>query len=134
MAQQQINQSIEQSRMQAASTSDQLRMQIEVMKNEADNHQKQTTELLKNRDDNETKLMLEQMKAQLDTAMSAPKEQQMDLTPQLKELTSALDTISKQRTDDALTEVMLGLRATVEQLSRPKMLIKDANGRTIGVQ
>jgi hypothetical protein len=135
----QFNQFIEQLRAKQDSDAQQLKAQVELMKNEHDNHQKQMTELLKNRDDNETKILIEQMSKQLEAfsqsqAQQPSTEPKVDLTPQLKELTSVLDQMNNQRTNDALTEVMQGLRATIEQLGRPKMLIKDAQGKTIGVQ
>lgn len=134
----QFDQFIEQLRAKQDREAEELRAQVEMMKNQHDNHQKQVTELLKNRDDNETKLIIEQIKGQLDSMaqsqQQAPSEPQIDLTPQIKELTKVLDQMNNQRTNDALTEVMQGLRATIQQMSRPKMLIKDAQGKTIGVQ
>lgn len=134
----QFRQFIEQMRLTREADAEQVRNQIEIMKNEQDNHQKQMTELLKNRDDNETKVLIEEMKAQL-TSMSeraaAPtQEKQPDFGPQLKELTMVLDQMGKQQTNDALSEVMNGLRATIEHLGRPKMIIRDAQGRAQGVQ
>jgi hypothetical protein len=136
---QQFDQFIEQLRIKQESDAEQLRSQVELMKNEHDNHQKQMTELLMNRDDNETKILIEQMSKQLEAFSQSQTQQsstepKIDLTPQLKELNSVLDQMNNQRTNDALTEVMQGLRATIEQLGRPKMLIKDALGKTIGVQ
>lgn len=133
----QFDQFIEQLRAKQDRESEQLRAQVEMMKNQHDNHQKQVTELLKNRDDNETKLIIEQIKGQLDSMaqsqQQAPPEPQIDLTPQIKELTKVLDQMNNQRTNDALTEVMQGLRATVEQLSRPKTIIRDQSGRAQGI-
>jgi len=133
----QFDQFIEQLRAKQDRESEQLRAQVEMMKNQHDNHQKQVTELLKNRDDNETKLIIEQIKGQLDSMaqsqQQAPSEPQIDLTPQIKELTKVLDQMNNQRTNDALTEVMQGLRATVEQLSRPKTIIRDQSGRAQGI-
>ena len=106
-----------------------------MMKNEQDNHQKQMTELIKNRDDNETKLLIERLKVELAPVQSSEgKLQSPDLTPQLQQLNATLDQIGKQQTNEALMEVMNGLRATVEQLGRPKMIIRDAQGRAQGVQ
>lgn len=113
---------------------------VEMLKNEQDNHQKQMTELLKNRDDNDTKMAIAQMQEQLSsmqaTMKEAPssKDAQPDLAPQLKQLQDALDSINKQQTNDALSSVMEGLKATIEQLNRPKMIIKDAQGKAIGIQ
>lgn len=137
--QQQFDQHMEQQRLSQESQIEQLKQQIEVMNNTADNRQKQMTELLKNRDDNETKIIIEQMTQQLTAfsekqATAAPQEKQVDLTPQLQQLNQTLDQLGKQQTNDALVEVMNGLRATVEHLGRPKMLIKDQQGKTLGIQ
>lgn len=134
-ASQQFEQQTAQLRVQADMQVQSLKQEIEMMKNEADNHQRQTTELLKNRDDNQTKLFIEQMKAELNTmAQPSQSSQPMpDLTPQLRQLTQVLDQMGKQRTDDALTEVMTGLRATIEQLNRPKTIIRDQSGRAQGI-
>ena len=134
----QFRQFIEQMRLTREAEAEQVRNQIEIMKNEQDNHQKQMTELLKNRDDNETKVLIEEMKAQLasmsERAAAPAQEKQPDFGPQLKELTMVLDQMGKQQTNDALSEVMNGLRATIEHLGRPKMIIRDAQGRAQGVQ
>lgn len=129
---------IAQMREDRESSSHQLQAQVELIKNEQDNHRAQVVDLLKNRDDNETKVLIEQMKNQLEsmaTQETSPRsEPQIDLTPQLQQLNATLDQIGKQQTNDALAEVMNGLRATIEHLGRPKMIIRDAQGKTIGVQ
>ena len=132
---QQFQQYIDQMRVQSEAETNNARQQIELMKNEQDNHQKQMTELLKNRDDNDTKKIIEQMKIEMSSMIQPQaKEQAPDLAPQLQQLNATLDQIGKQQTNDALVEVMNGLRATVEQLGRPKMIIRDAQGRAQGVQ
>lgn len=135
-ASQQFEQQTAQLRVQADMQVQSLKQEIEMMKNEADNHQRQTTELLKNRDDNQTKLLIEQMKAELNTIVqpSQPSQPMPDLTPQLQQLTQVLDQMGRQKTDDALTEVMMGLRATIASLNKPKMLIRDAQGKAQGIQ
>lgn len=126
---------MEQLRAKQESDSEMLQAKIEMMKNEQDNHQKQMTELIKNRDDNETQLLIERLKVELAPVQSSEgKVQSPDLTPQLQQLNATLDQIGKQQTNEALMEVMNGLRATVEQLGRPKMIIRDAQGRAQGVQ
>ena len=127
---------IEQTKLEDERKAEALRNQVELMKNELDNHQKQMTELLKNRDDNETKVIIEQMSQQLTALTTKPEEgkEKVDFAPQLQELNRILDQMSKQRTDDALTEVMNGLRATVESLNKPKMIIRDQSGRAQGIQ
>lgn len=108
---------------------------IELQKNEADNHQHQTTELLKNRDDNETAIQLKLLELQQKVEAPPIPAEAPDFTPMLKEMQSMLGQIEKAKTNDALVTVVDGLRATMEQLGRPKMLIKDpSTGKTIGVQ
>jgi hypothetical protein len=110
-----------------------LSQQVEIMKNEQDNRQHQMTELLKNRDDNQTQIIIEKLKQSMaEIAPSA--EPAPDMGPQLKELQSALDRISQDKTHDALTSVMQGLQETMKQLSAPKMLIRDAQGKAQGIQ
>jgi len=125
---------ITQTELQQKDRSDQLRVQMEMMRNEQDNHQKQMTELLKNRDDNETKKFIEQMKQELSSLPQQTAPQQPDLAPQLQQLNMMLNHLGSQQTNEALTSVMDGLRATVETLNKPKMLIKGPDGKTIGVQ
>jgi len=134
-AAQQVQMQLDQMRIQLERERDQAKQQIDLMKNEQDNHQKQMTELLKNRDDNETHKIIEEMKLQMSQMVQpAAKEPSVDLAPQLQQLNATLDQIGKQQTNEALMEVMNGLRATVEQLGRPKMIIRDAQGRAQGVQ
>jgi hypothetical protein len=106
---------------------------IELQKNEADNHQHQMTELLKNRDDNETAIQTKLLELQAQV-QNAPAPEAPDFTPMLKEMQTMLGQIEKAKTNDALVTVVDGLRATMEQLGRPKMIIKDANGKPIGIQ
>lgn len=138
--QQQFDQYIEQQRMSQESQIAQLTQRVEMMNNEADNRQKQMTELLKNRDDNETKVLIEEMKGHLTsmqetmTQKGGRETQPPDLTPQLHQMQQYLDQIGKQQTNDALTSVMDGLRATIETLNKPKMIIRDAQGKAQGIQ
>ena len=135
-AQQQFENYISQMQLQQEDRNKQLVAQVEMMRNEQDNHQKQMTELLKNRDDNDTKMMIEEMKAQLNQMQQKPVETEKtpDMTPMLKELQMTLDQLGKQQTNDALAEVMNGLRATIEHLGKPKMIIRDQAGRAAGIQ
>lgn len=131
----QFDRFIEQAQLQMADGHQKMQAQLDLMKNDSDNHQKQVTELLKNRDDNDTKKLIEEMKLQLtslsetQTSANAP-----DISGQLNQLTQVLDQVGKQQTNDALAEVMNGLRATIEHLGKPKMIIRDAQGKAQGIQ
>jgi DNA repair exonuclease SbcCD ATPase subunit len=140
-ARQQFTQFMEQMRVQLQQQSEQSSQRIEMMKNEADNHQKQVTELLKNRDDNDTKYRIEMQKLMGDihAQMNAPKENTQesaapDMSPQLEKLQAVLDQMGKQQTNDALSSVMEGLKATIETLNRPKTIVRDAQGKAQGIQ
>lgn len=136
-AQQQFDNQLEQIRLQSEMRAESQRQEVELMKNQMDNHQKQMTELIKNRDDNETKILIERMGAQLNSLSEKQESQpaqQLDLTPQLQELNRTLDQLGKQQTNDALAEVMNGLRATIQTLNKPKMIIRDAQGNAQGIQ
>lgn len=61
----QFDQMIKTAELRQRNEIERLRMQVDAMNNERDNHQRQVTEVLKNRDDNETKLIVERMKAAL---------------------------------------------------------------------
>lgn len=115
---------------------DRLRFEkmIEMRKNDADNLQHQMTELLKNRDDNETAIQTKLMELQAQVSAPPPAAELPDFTPMMKQMQDMLGQIHAAKTNDALTTVVDGLRATMEHLGRPKMLIKDASGKTIGVQ
>lgn len=136
MSQQRFEQMMEAQQQQSDERVEQLKAQVQMLINEQDNKQHQITELLKNHEDNQTTIFVEQLKQALATtpALQAPTESPVDLTPQLKELTSMMDQLGKQRTDDALMSVVEGLRATVEHLGRPKTIVRDAQGKAQGIQ
>ena len=125
---------LETERAQREYEQDRFAKMIELQKNEADNQQHQMTELLKNRDDNETAIQLKLLELQQKVEAPAAPMEQPDFTPMLKEMQDMLGAIEKAKTNDALTSVVDGLRATMEQLNRPKMIIKDASGKAIGIQ
>lgn len=127
----QFDQRLEQTRFAAERQAEQLVNQVEMMKNEADNHQKQMTELLKNRDDNETKIAIEQMSQQLNSITETG---QVDITPHLEQMNELLTQIGKRETDNALASVMQGLQATIQTLNKPKTIIRDAQGKAQGIQ
>jgi hypothetical protein len=113
---------------------EELRQQVEMMKNDRDNEQRQMTELLKNRDDNQTSILIEQMKQAMGEMMpEAPVGQPQD-DGMLREMQRMLSEIEKAKTGDALTATMEGLRAMMEQLGRPKMIMMDEAGRPVGIQ
>ncbi len=115
----------------------QMQEQLKVFMNEQDNKQHQMTELLKNADDNRTQLMIAKMREEIGAMMSSrdtESSSQTDLGPQLQQLTSTLDQLGKQQTNDALASVMDGLRATIQSLNKPKTVVRDQQNRIIGVQ
>lgn len=126
---------LEVERMQREDDRAQFAQMMELRKNESDNQQHQMTELLKNRDDNETAIQLKLLELQQKVEAPPAPAEAPDFTPMLKEMQDMLGAIEKAKTNDALVTVVDGLRATMEQLGRPKMLIKDpTTGKTIGVQ
>lgn len=127
-AEAQFEQQMSQLEFKSNDEAEKMRQQVELMKNQQDNHQKQMTELIKNKDDNETKMMLEQIKSQLSEKSQGP-----DLTPQLQDLNVALTAIGQNKTNEALSEVMNGLRATIETMNRPKTIIRDESGKAQGI-
>lgn len=132
--QQQFDQYIEQITVESNNRAEEMRQQIELMNNQSDNHQKQITELLKNRDDNETKIAIEQMSQRLNAMSEQAPPEQVDITPHLQELNATLSQMGKDQTSNALGEVMNGLRATIETLNKPKIIIRDAQGKAQGIQ
>jgi len=108
---------------------EQLRAQIELMKNDADNEQHQMTELMKNYQDNVTQLQIALQKVTDGISSSTP-----DFAPQVEQLNQLLATVEKAKTQDALGTMMQGLQAVVQSLNRPKMIIEDETGRAIGIQ
>lgn len=133
-SQQQFDNYIEQIKVQSEAEAKANKDQVELLKNEMDNHQKQMTELLKNRDDNETKIAIEQMSQQLNAMTEQAPQEPVDLTPHLEQMNQILSQMGKDRTNDALGEVMNGLRATIETLNKPKTIVRDAQGKAQGIQ
>lgn len=114
----------------------QLKQQVELQKNEADNRQHQMTELLKNRDDNQTALMIAKLKEEMSaiTAQNGTMDTPRQDDGMLKEMQRMLGEIEKAKTNDALSATIEGLREMMGHLSRPKMIIEDANGKPVGIQ
>lgn len=107
---------------------EQLRQQVEIMKNDADNEQHQMTELLKNYQDNLTQMQIAMQKMRDDFSSGA------DLTPQVEQLNGMLMKVEQQRGQDALAAAIEGLRAVIETMNRPKTLIEDEQGRPVGTR
>lgn len=139
-AQQRFEQFMETQAVMAKQREDELNRQVELLRNEQNNQQHQMTELLKNHEDNQTERFIEQMKLQLQPlqtqvdSMSSGVATAPDLAPQMQQMTMMLDQLGKQQTNDALGSVIEGLRATMETLNKPKMLIRDQQGKAVGVQ
>lgn len=138
-SQAQFDQAMEQQRLALEEQSTRLTAQVDAMNNRADNQQKQMTELLKNRDDNDTKMKIamQQGFADLQSQLSqpaTPETPSVDLTPHIDKMQGMLDQIGRSKTDDALTAVVDGLRATIQTLQQPRrtVLEKDAQGKPVG--
>ena len=125
-------------KIQADQGAEQLRQQVEVMKNDADNKQHQMTELLKNRDDNETALQVKLLELQhsVESIRSTPVEAPSapDFSPMLKQMQDMLGQIEKAKTNDALTSLMQGMHGVMSHMSAPTEVIRDANGKAIGMR
>jgi hypothetical protein len=93
---------------------EQLRQQVEMMKNDADNKQSQITELLKNRDDNQTAILIERMKQEMSAMMPQQTEAPRQDDGMLKEMQRMLSEIEKAKTGDALTATVEALRTMME--------------------
>jgi len=90
--------------------SEQLRQQIEMMKNDRDNETHQITELLKNRDDNQTAVLIEQMKQMVSEAIPQQSVAPRQDDGMLQEMQRMLGEIEKAKTGDALTATIDALR------------------------
>lgn len=109
-----------------------MKQEVELMKNEADNKQKQMTEIVKNLQDNETQLQIALQSTRQELA--SVKETGPDFSPHVAQLNQMLSSVEKAKSQDALTTVVGGLQAVIEQMNRPKMIIEDANGKPVGIQ
>ena len=93
---------------------EELRQQVEMMKNDRNNEQHQITELLKNRDDNQTAVIIEQMKQAIAASQPQQVEQPRQDDSMLKEMQRMLGEIEKAKTGDALTATVDALRQMME--------------------
>jgi len=124
---------------QLRSQNDQLVQQIELVKNRADNDQKQMTELLKNHDDNETKREIEMMKnqmnamAQTQAAQAAPPAP-TDFTEQFQKMAEMLDSIGTKKLSEAIGPITSTLQVALEHLSAPAELVRDERGKAVGIR
>lgn len=112
--------------------SEELRQQVELMKNDRDNEQHQMTELIKNYQDNITQMQISLQKVSDD--VKAAGEAAPDFTPQVDQLNKMLASVEQAKGQDALVTVSQGLQAVIESLNRPKMIVEDENGRAIGIR
>jgi hypothetical protein len=144
--QQKFDQNMKQMRIMLEKSTAEATHQVELMKNEADNRQKQMTELMKNKDDNDTAILVEQMKQNLlsmqQTVTEALKGREesagaVDLAPIMQQLHSTLvQSQESQKQDDHRTAqkaILEGLQGIQQHLAAPKMIIKDEQGRPIGI-
>jgi hypothetical protein len=121
----QIAEMQEQSKLQI----EQLRQQVELLKNHEDNEQHKLTEIVKNHEDNLTQIQIALEKLRGDVGSVG-----VDFSPQIEQLNTMLATIEKAKSHETLSAVAEGIRGLLEQMTRPKMIIEDANGKPIGIQ
>lgn len=88
-----------------------LRQQVELMKNEADNEQKQTTDLIKNYQDNltQTQIALQQVSEKVENSVQALP----NFGSQVEQLNRVLADIERQKGRDAFGAVTQGLQVGV---------------------
>jgi superfamily II RNA helicase len=87
-------------REHAQKLSDELRAQVELMKNAQDNQQHQHTEIVKNLQDNYTQLQLAMEQGLTDVRNTLP--QSPDITPIIDQLNGMLAKVEQQKSSDAL--------------------------------
>jgi hypothetical protein len=101
-ARHELNKMTAQTQAQATQSTLQTKSQIDLMKNEQNNHQKQVTELLKNRDDNKTNMEIAQQKLAADLQVEAAKlsMQELDKTAEItKGMAGVQDSLNKVLSD-----------------------------------
>ncbi len=133
-AQQQFDQRLEAMRQMSEERANQLSQQVELIKNKQDNERAQMVDLLKNHEDNQTRILIEQMGKVAEQVSASSQPKAPDMEGQMKQLQQMLDQISKDKTNDALAGVLQGLQVTMQTLNAPKMIIRDAKGKAVGVQ
>jgi hypothetical protein len=133
-------------RMQREDEQKQFAEMMANQRNDQDNRMSQMTELLKNKDDNDTAVILEAMKQQMASMQESLAQaesgrtqtaEMADTAPIMKQLQETLKHSQEaQKQDDhraAMTSIMEGLKGVTEHLAKPKMIIKDENGKAIGI-
>lgn len=138
--QMQFDQQLDQMKLQLQAQNDNLALeaerrhqemvqQTEMLKNEADNRQKQATELQKNHEDNMTNIVIEQMKEAVKQGIETniPKAIESSGPSESAQVLNTMQAMMQQHGD-----LLSGLHGTMKQLASPKILIKDANGKIIG--
>lgn len=139
---QQFEQSINSLKLQSEDKAREMAQQVELIKNQMDNHQKQTTELLKNRDDNATNLKIAMEKLQTsmqeslvkvsqDTKLKAEEQQ---FSHQLEKLQLMLSQMGQEKSENALSQVLATLSGSIEALSKPRQVVRGPDGKVTGVQ
>jgi hypothetical protein len=125
---------VDEMQLQQKSSADSLAQQIEILKNEMDNHQKQTTELLKNHDDNRTKLLIEQIKATM--AEMQPVEAGQPDDKYMKQMEDIISKAKEAQVNDSLSVIMEGLKETISAARAPRTTttIRDDAGKLIGAR
>lgn len=121
---------LEVERMQREDDRKRFDAMIEMQKNEADNRQHQMTELMKNRDDNETAIKLQLMKLQ----EQVDKPAMPSIEPMFADMQGILSQVKETRTNESLDALMRSLDAMMQHMNAPTELIKDANGKTVGMR
>ena len=137
--QQKFEQYIAQMEARQTAESEKLRAQVEVMKNDANNKQHQMTELMKNNQDNQTAILIERMKEGIaqSAAAAEAKSPQSPVNVSLGDTMGPLIEAMKQEFSkvssgqEAMSQAITGLH---KLHSAPKMIVRDAAGRPIGIQ
>lgn len=125
---------IDRLKLQLDANASNVTQQVEMLKNEMDNQQKQTTELLKNRDDNRTNLIIEQMKLALTEVK--PIDQEPDDKKYLKDLEGVIEKAKNAQFNEQMSLIMEGLKETISASRAPRTAkaIRDENGKLVAAR
>ena len=125
---------VEEVKLEQKSSADRLAQQIEYLKNEMDNQQKQTTELLKNHDDNRTRLLIEQIRTTM-TEMK-PIEVETDAGRYMQQMEEIIQRAQSAQVNDQLQLIMEGLKETIQSSRAPRttVAIRDEAGKLVGTR
>lgn len=122
LAQQRFEQFMAVQEQSANVRAEEMSKQVELIRNQQDNHQHQMTELLKNHEDNQTQVFIERMKQELAPVIEGQTVRPVEASggsntgAQLQQVQMMLDQLGRQQTDDALGTIMNDLRATIETI------------------